>query len=269
VSVVTPDHLHRAGAEACLAAGCDTLVTKPIATNLDDARAIVRAAERSGRKLMVAQESRFRTRFRAIHDLLRSGRLGEIIHLRIDAFSDRRRHFAEAPWYRSAEAGRSAIVGTGIHEVDLIRYLIGRPFEAVSAFSNKLGELEFPKDKTITALYRFEGGAIGTVTISYEARWPAAGRMEQPFHLAGSRGMIVGNSWSCDGEPGWQALPADKDEITAGSRACVESFLDSLINGVPIAVTGADALASLVACVAADRAVETGRVILARDMAVP
>ena len=163
VSIVTPDHLHRPHAEACLRAGCHVLLTKPLATNLQDGRSIVRAAEAAGRKLMVAHERRFRSRFKRIQQMLDAGGLGQIIHLRIDAIQDKRQQFAQSPWYASAEAGRTPLVGSGIHEVDLLRHFIGRPIRSVCAYGNRLGGLDFPTDKTTAALYRFDGGAIGQV----------------------------------------------------------------------------------------------------------
>ena len=45
VSVVTPDHLHRAHATVCLEAGCHVLLTKPLAPNLADGRAIVKGTK--------------------------------------------------------------------------------------------------------------------------------------------------------------------------------------------------------------------------------
>jgi predicted dehydrogenase len=60
VCLVTPDHMHRLHAETCFEAGCHVLQTKPLATNLPDARAIVKASRAVGLKLMVAHERRFR-----------------------------------------------------------------------------------------------------------------------------------------------------------------------------------------------------------------
>ena len=144
VGVITPDHMHREHATLCFDAGCHVLQTKPLATNLDDARAIVKASEESKKIFMVAHERLFRTEVKAMKEILDGGYLGDIIHLRVDAISDKRGQFARAPWYASAEAGRSALVGTGIHEVDIVRHLINRPIKAVTAFSNRLGSLEFP-----------------------------------------------------------------------------------------------------------------------------
>jgi len=257
VCVVTLDHLHRPHATRCFEAGCHVLQTKPLATNLDDARAIVRAAEASGRTLMVAQERRFRTRVKAMKALLDTGELGDIIHLRIDAIQDKRGQFAKSPWYASAEAGRTALVGTGIHEVDLVRHLIGRPIVSVSAYSNRLGTMDFPKDKTTAVLFRFEGDAIGQVTVTYEAHWPR-GRADDHFLLIATKGVIQGNRVGRDGAGDWEDLPGDPSEIERGCRGSVEAFLKALVTGAPVPVTGREAFATLAAAVAADESAANG-----------
>jgi predicted dehydrogenase len=259
VSIVTPDHLHREHAEQCLAAGCHVLLTKPLATNLTDGRAIVDAAEAANRILMVAHERRYRSRYRAIRSLIDAGDLGRIIHLRIDAIQDKRAQFQRAPWYASAEAGRTALVGSGIHEVDLLRYLIGRPIAAVWAASNDMGTLAFPKAKTTAAVYRFDGGAIGQVTVTYEAHWPKAGAIDDHFRLVGTKGMIVGDRVALDGRDDWQVLPGDESPIVTGTRGCVAAFVRSIVDGGPVEITGRDAFDSLAACVAADEAAATGQ----------
>jgi predicted dehydrogenase len=269
VSIVTPDHLHRPHAERCLGAGCHVLLTKPLATNLADARAIVRCADARGRILMVAHERRFRARFRKVRDLLTSGALGEIVHLRIDAIQDKRRQFERAPWYASAEAGRTALVGSGIHEVDLLRFLVDRPIRSAFAFSNRLGSLAFPADKTTAALYRFAGphdtamgDTIGQVTVTYEAHNLRGSPPNTRFHLVGSRGTVIGRRYALDERGEWQDLPQDRNEIVAGTYGCVRDFVHAIVHGTPVAVTGRDAFASLAACVAADRSAATGQPVI-------
>jgi len=259
VCVVTPDHLHRPHAELCLRAGCHVLLTKPLATNLDDGRAIVRAAEAAGRKLMVAHERRYRTHIRHIKEMLDAAEFGNVIHLRVDAIQDKRGQFAASPWYASAEAGRTALVGSGIHEVDLLRHLIARPIESVSACSNRLGDLDFPKDTTTAALFRFEGGAVGQVTVTYEAHWPKAGIIDDHFRLVARNGLIIGLRAARDGRDEWEDIPRDRDPIVEGVRGCVNAFLDSILTDSPVPIDGRDAFASLAACVAADRSAATGQ----------
>src|SRR5690606_10247972 len=99
--------------------------------------------------------------------LLEAGELGDVIHLRVDSFHNKVRQFQQSPWYASSQAGRTAMVGTAIHEVDAIRYLTGKRVESVFAYGNTLGDLDFHGDKTIAALFHLEGGAIAQVTVTY------------------------------------------------------------------------------------------------------
>ena len=257
--VVTPDHLHRPHAEACLAAGCHVLLTKPLATNLADGRAILRAADAVGRKLMVAHERRFRPANVAIKRMIDAGELGEIIELRIDAIQDKRRQFTDRPWYASAEAGRTALVGSGIHEVDLVRWFAGREVELVFAFSNRLGTLSFPADKTTAALFRFAGGAVGQVTVTYEAHWPPAGGPASPYRIVGSKGVVIDGRVAVDGNEQWRDLPTSaRPAMVEGIHGCVADFLDAVVRDRPVSITGRDAFDSLAAAVAADRSAATG-----------
>lgn len=262
VCVVTPDHLHRPHASLCLDAGCHVLMTKPLATNLEDGRAIVTAAEEKGKTLMVAHEMRFRARFRKTKSLLDAGDLGEIILLQMNQLSDKRGQFTRSPWYASDQAGRTAIVGTGIHEVDMLRFLINRSILSVSARGNRLGTLEFPKDKTTATVIQFEGGAIGQTAVSYEAHWPRDEGLLSHFLLVATRGVVHGRRFSIDGGPGWIDLPVDDSEIPAGCRGSVDAFLKALVEGREAPVPARDAYATLAACVAADESAATGKAVV-------
>lgn len=261
VCVVTPDHLHRPHVMSCLQAGCDVLMTKPLATTLEDAEAIVRAAEESKCKVMVAHERRFRSRFREMKRMLEDGSLGEVVLLQLNQISDRRKQFAQAPWYASKAAGRTAIVGSGIHEVDLLRFLIDRPIETISASSNRLGGLDFPEAKTTATVFGFEGGAVGQTAVSYEAHWPEGGRPDDHLLLVATRGVVFGRQVKRDQDEGWQDLPRDPIEIAAGIAGAVNAFIEAVVEGHEVPVGVRDGYATLAACIAADEAAATGRVV--------
>ena len=261
VCVVTPDHLHRPHSTACFEAGAHVLQTKPLATNLEDARAILAAAKATGKKVMVAHERRFRPRFKRIKAILDAGEVGDLIHLRIDAIQDKRGQFARSPWYASVEAGRSALNGSGIHEVDLVRHYAGLPVESVCAFANRLGNLEFPRDKTTSALFQFAGGVVGQVTVTYEARWPRSNFFDDTFRVVASAGMIVGPHVYREGAEDWEDLSGLDNSTASGITGAVHAFVDSVVNDAPIAVTGEDAFDSLAAACAADTSAERGEMV--------
>ncbi len=64
-----------------------------------------RAAEESGRLLMIAQERRFRTFTNRLKELIDQGLLGDILHIRYDSIQDKREQFRCSPWYVSPESG--------------------------------------------------------------------------------------------------------------------------------------------------------------------
>jgi len=265
VSIVTPDHMHRRHTEQALTAGCHVLLTKPIANTPADARAIVAAAKARGRKLMVAHEARYRARYMGLRHLVASGLLGDIITFRLDSIWDKREHFSRAPWYASREAGRSVLTGTGIHEVDLACFIVGRRAARVYASGNRLGELDFPREKTVVATIDFDGGCIAQLAATYVARWPRAGEIQDQLRIIGTKGMVVGDRYAYDGMDEWATLPAAGNGIEDGTRGTVSAFIDAIAADRPVPVTGEDALASLEICFAADESVATGRPIRLDD----
>ncbi len=263
ISVTTPDHLHRPHAVQCLEAGCHVLLAKPIATTLEDARAIIAAEEAGSARLMLAHERRYRVSTLAIKEHLAQGTLGQVIHLTIDSIQDKREQFRRAPWYAAPEAGRSAIVGSGIHQVDLVRYLVGEPVESVMAYANRLGDMTFPKDKTTAALFSFPSGAIGQVTVTYEAHWPPTHRVDgHVFRLIGTRGVIMGDRMAVDGHDTWSDVPEADSPLVTGVLGCIEAFVDSLLHARPMTITGRDAYESLAAALAADESARSGRAVV-------
>lgn len=259
VSIVSPDPLHRPQAEAAFANGCNVLLTKPLATNLDDARAIIRKSETSDCKLMIAQEHRYHTREQRIKALLESGDLGDIVHLRIDSFHDKRKQFQQSPWYATTESGRTAMVGTGIHEVDLVRYLTTQRIKRVFAFGNRLGSLEFHGNKTVSALFELEKGTTAQVTVTYVA---SADAKLDTFMLLGTKGMISGDVVYHDRSEIPEGLPNDEQPIVTGTYECVSKFITAVTDNTLVPITGRDAFASLAACAAADEACSKAEVIV-------
>jgi predicted dehydrogenase len=265
VSVVTPDGLHVPHASLCLDAGCHTLITKPLATTIEDGRRILdaaRNAQRSnGTKAMVAHERRFRAFTREIKTAIGSGALGAVIHLRIDQIQDKRSFIAARPWLFAGEGSRTALTGSGIHEVDRVRHLVGDELVEVFAYGNRMGGIDIPANTTMSVLMQFASGAIGQVTITYDAHWPASGDIDDGFRLVAQKGLVVGRRLVHDGLSGWHELPVDHHSgaVREGSLGCLRSFLDSVVDDRPVEVPVEEGFASLAACIAAEESAGTGQ----------
>ena len=79
VFIVTPHALHFEQASACLEAGLDVLLEKPMVMNADEATALISTRDRTGRLLVVSFQGSLSPQVRTASRMLRSGELGAIL----------------------------------------------------------------------------------------------------------------------------------------------------------------------------------------------
>jgi predicted dehydrogenase len=136
VVVATPNHLHEPHVLSAIAAGVDVLCERPVAMTARGVERIVNAAERAKRKVLVANNHRFRSDVQALAAFLRGGELGKLTGIRAGAYHFRR---GEGGWrQRRAEAGGGAFFDYGVPLLDLALWLSDLPdAERVVAHMNR------------------------------------------------------------------------------------------------------------------------------------
>jgi len=156
VDISLPPHLHREVAEAALAAGKHVMIQKPMAATLDDAVAIVAAAEQSGLKLAVNQNGRWDPAIRACHELIERDVFGPLVTA---SFELRTRQPWQSFWEDPELYPRLMMLGMSIHHLDQFRYLFGDPVEITAVTSTYPGQ---PWAGDSIALYalRYESGLL-------------------------------------------------------------------------------------------------------------
>jgi predicted dehydrogenase len=125
VVIATPNHLHEPHVLSAIAAGIDVLCERPVALSSRGAERIVNAAARAGRKVLVANNYRFRSDVQALAGFLRGGELGRLTGVRAGAYHHKR---SEQGWRnRRAESGGGAFFDYGIPLLDLALWLSDFP----------------------------------------------------------------------------------------------------------------------------------------------
>jgi predicted dehydrogenase len=125
IVVATPNHLHEPHVLSALAAGLDVLCERPVAMSARGVERIINAAERAKRKVLVANNYRFRSDVQALAAFLRGGELGKLSGIRAGAYHFRR---GEQGWrLRRAEAGGGAFFDYGVPLLDLALWLADFP----------------------------------------------------------------------------------------------------------------------------------------------
>jgi len=274
VCVFSPDHLH---AEHCISAleqGRHVVCTKPMVTNLEDARKLVKLVRERKAKFMVGQTMRFDRQFLNAKKLYENGQLGELIALESFYLHDMRPVYESTPWRKTAP--QDLMFGGCVHSIDVIR-AFGGDVDSVQAVANQGGLTEgYPLQDNFFLNLKFKSGAIGRVAGLYGIVHPPTPMMQ--FNLYGTKGSL--QSEFTDNEPGqvkvvFDNMPghkpygaqfeAERDSSAYGHGATVirymRAFQDCLDNDREPSPGVVDGAKSVAVGVAAWESIRTGQAV--------
>jgi predicted dehydrogenase len=171
VFIITPHALHFAQATACLEAGLDVLLEKPMVMTADEARALIETRDRTGRLLVVAFQGSLSPHVREASRLLRSGELGSILNISAVVWQDWA-SLTEGTWRQQpALSGGGFMFDTGAHMLNTVSDLAGEDFAEVAAWLEDDGR---PVDVRGVIMGRLGSGAVVTMNACGSAI-PSAG----------------------------------------------------------------------------------------------
>lgn len=184
VYIALPNSMHAEFSIRAAKAGKHVLCEKPMATSVEDSRAMIRACEDAGKKLMIAYRCQYEpANLRAVQ-LIRDGKLGSIQSIE-SAFG-----FPIAPneWRLDRKlAGGGPLMDVGIYCLNASRYLTGVEPEAVTGYSSVIDhDGRFAQvEETLSWTMKFPGGVLASCTCTYGS--PMTGY----FRVRGSRGTLM------------------------------------------------------------------------------
>jgi predicted dehydrogenase len=160
VVIITPHAYHFAQAKACLEAGLDVLLEKPMVLTADEAEALIAARDRTGRLLVVAFQGSLSPQVREASRLLRSGELGPILNISATAWQDWAT-ITTGTWRQVPElSGGGFMFDTGAHLLNTVADLAGEDFSEVAAWLEDDGR---PVDIRASVMARLVSGALVTM----------------------------------------------------------------------------------------------------------
>ncbi|BCK01456.1 Gfo/Idh/MocA family protein [Anaerocolumna chitinilytica] len=125
VSVTAWNNIHAPASIAALNAGKHVLCEKPLALNAAQAAEMVETAKKTGKILMVGFCRRFGDNAVALKSIIDSGDLGNIYYAKAGCL---RRWGNPGGWFSDKQrSGGGPVIDLGVHMIDLIRYLSGKP----------------------------------------------------------------------------------------------------------------------------------------------
>src|SRR3954470_17606069 len=175
VVVATPNHLHEPHVLSALAAGVDVLCERPLALNTKGVERILSAANRSGRKVVVGNNHRFRTDVQALARFIHGGELGKITGIRAGAYQFKR-PTTEGWRLRRPESGGGAFFEHGAPLLDLALWLAEAPEPERVTASMERGRGASAVEESMIAAVECATGMVTVVDVSnayigQEERW--------------------------------------------------------------------------------------------------
>ncbi len=164
--IITPHAYHHDQTLACMEAGLDVLLEKPMVMNAEEARSLIEARGRTGRLLVVAFPGSLSPQIQAAVKMLRTGELGTLLGISGTVWQNWGPNTANT-WRQQPEiAGGGFMFDTGAHMLNTVSDLAGENFVEVAAW---LDNNDRPVDTRAAVMARTESGAMVTLHACGEA----------------------------------------------------------------------------------------------------
>ena len=196
ISVCTPNFTHAEYTIAALNAGKHVLCEKPMAQSLEQTRAMMDAAARSGKTLMLGHNQRMMAAHRKAKELLENGSIGTPLFFQCNFKHSGPENWSiennNSTWFFDKSRAQFGVMGDlGAHKIDLIRFLTGHEIESVFAAMMTLDK-KYPDgtpielEDNVVCQFNMDNGMPGIMHFS----WTNYGQEDNSTVIYGDSGVM-------------------------------------------------------------------------------
>ncbi len=271
VFIVSPNALHASQTLQAAAAGKHVLTEKLMATTIEDALAMIRACRQHGVTFGVGFHLRQHLAHLEARRILTEGTLGTLALLQGQWGFGARGQVMPPPrppqqqWWEEPEliGGASTMMGTGVHVVDLYRFLLGQEIVEVTALADGQTPSQ-PLEQLLTLAMRLDAGPLATVCCG--RRLPDS---QNDLVIYGSDGRLAGRgtlweAWEGALEITSESVNTSTDyphDFLANYVDEVEDFYRAVMEQREPAATGLDGLRAVEVTLAMITSAREGRTV--------
>ncbi len=259
VYVSTTNERHAAGVHAAVDAGCPVLCEKPLATTLNQARAMVNAAAGAGVVMATNHHLRNSPVLRTLRSLVADGALGRVLGVRVantNLLSERLRG-----WRLGTAAGAGVVLDLTVHDADTVRFVTGAEVLEVAAVGMAQG-LSAGGVDAVAVAGRLSGEA--TVALHDAFTDPHARSAVEVFGTEASALATEAMSQTPDGEVVLRRDDREAVLVDVGERENLyvrglRAFADAVAGHGDPPCTGEDGVRSLAVALAVMESLTSGK----------
>lgn len=209
VAIATESGKHAVIALDCIDAGCNVIIEKPIALSIKDAQAIIDRAKEKGVKLCANHQNRFNKSVQKIRDAYDKHRFGRLFygtaHIRWNRGWE---YYSRAPWRGTWAQDGGALMNQCIHNIDLLRWMMGGEVDEVMAYTDKLNHDYIEAEDLGIALVKFKNSAYGIIEGTTDI-YPK--NLEETLYIFGEKGTVKAGGQSVNVIEEWNFSDALDD----------------------------------------------------------
>ena len=212
VAVATESGNHAKVGLDCIRAGANMIIEKPIALSLRDTRELIAASKSKGVKLCACHQNRFNKSIQKIRSAVDEGRFGRMLHGAAHIRWNRGKgYYEQAPWRGTWAQDGGALMNQCIHNIDLLRWMMGSEVDEVMAYTDNLEHPYIEAEDIGMALVRFTNGAYGLIEGTTNV-YPH--NLEETLYLFGEDGTVKAGGKSVNIIEEWEFRDGRGDPAT-------------------------------------------------------
>lgn len=215
IAICTESGKHGQIALDCIDAGVNLIIEKPIALSLEEADEIISRSKVKNIKVSACHQNRFNKSVQKIREAVEAQRFGKLMHgtahIRWNRGED---YYKQASWRGTWEQDGGALMNQCIHNIDLLRWMMGDEIIEVFGMTDNLIHDCIDAEDLGMAVVKFKNGSYGLIegTINVFPK-----NLEETLYIFGEKGTVKAGGKSVNLIEEWQFADNldDADEVKA------------------------------------------------------
>ncbi|NLJ70132.1 MAG: Gfo/Idh/MocA family oxidoreductase [Clostridiaceae bacterium] len=188
ISICTESGKHGEIGLYCLEKNIHLIIEKPIALSLEEVDQMIDLAKEKELVLCSCHQNRFNKSIAKIREAMEAGRFGRLFHGTAHIRWNRgKAYYEQAAWRGTWTQDGGALMNQCIHNIDLLRWMMGGEIEEVFAYTDQLNHDYLEAEDVGLALVKFSNGSYGMIEGTTNV-YPK--NLEETLYIFGSDGTV-------------------------------------------------------------------------------
>lgn len=188
IAIATESGNHAEIAKFCIKRKINLIIEKPIALSLKDIDEIINLRDKFNVIVTPCHQNRFNKSIQKIREAVETNRFGKLFHGTAHVrWSRKKDYYLQASWRGTWEQDGGVLMNQSIHNIDLLRWMMGNEIKEVFAYTDNLNHDYIEAEDLGLALIKFSNGSYGIIEGTTNI-YPT--NLEETLFIFGQKGTV-------------------------------------------------------------------------------